>query len=167
VNSLFDEGDVVASGRVQLSASDAGHLRAMSWLEQALAPEWTRDEVQACVDAGRGVLISDSAGLPMGLAVVLLDTPIKGGASIPFLGIDPARRFRGLGGEAGLAIEQHLRRRLHLERFYAPVPDGRGLAVYFWLRLGYRPLLLPDDSLPLAGLSAEPVRGIWMARDTP
>jgi hypothetical protein len=29
-------------------------------------------------------------------------------------------------------------------RFYAPIPDGRGLAVYFWLRLGYRPPRCPS-----------------------
>jgi hypothetical protein len=45
------------------------------------------------------------------------------------------------------------------------VPDGRGLAVYFWLRLGFRPLLLPESPGPLIGLSSEPVRGIWMLRD--
>jgi hypothetical protein len=63
-----------------------------------------------------------------------------------------------------LTIERHLRGQ-GIERLYAPVPDGRGLAVYFWLRLGYRPLLTPKAPWPLAGLSETPRRGIWMARE--
>src|SRR3989304_2843722 len=49
-----------------------------------------------------------------------------GAASVPFIAIDPRRRFRGLGGEAALAIERDLRRKLAVDRVYAPVPDGRG-----------------------------------------
>jgi len=45
------------------------------------------------------------------------------------------------------------------------VLDGRGLAVYFWLRLGYRPLTTAQAPWPLAGLSNEPRRGLWMVRD--
>jgi hypothetical protein len=139
----------------------------MPWLGAALAPEWTEADLQPYLESGQAVLIADADGAPVGLAVVLPDTPAKGAASVPFLGIEPGRRFRGLGGEAGLAIERHLRARLQVERFYAPVPDGRGLAVYFWLRLGYRPLLTSEQALPPAGLTAEPLRGIWMLRDTP
>jgi len=86
-------------------------------------------------------------------------------ACVPFISIEPSRRFRGLGGEAGLALERHLRRRLGVERVLAPVPDGRGLAVYFWLRLGYRPLTASEAPWPLVGLGPEAGSGIWMARE--
>jgi hypothetical protein len=86
-------------------------------------------------------------------------------ACIPFLGIEPARRFRGLGGEAGLALERHLRLRSGVRRVLAPVPDGRGLAVYFWLRLGFRPLTTSEAPWPLVGLSPTKVAGIWMASE--
>jgi hypothetical protein len=37
--------------------------------------------------------------------------------------------------------------------------------VYFWLRLGYRPLLTSEQPEPLVGLTSDPVRGIRMMRD--
>jgi hypothetical protein len=70
-----------------------------------------------------------------------------------------------LGGEAGLALERHLRHKLGVERVYAPVPDGRGLAVYFWLRLGFRPLTRSEAPWPLVGLGDESGRGIWMVSE--
>jgi GNAT superfamily N-acetyltransferase len=154
----------LVSGRVILSKLPPDVLAAMSWLEGALAPEWTLPDIEAAVTGGNGVLISDRDDVAIGVAVVLLDAPQAGGATLPFLAIDPARRFRGLGGEAGLALDAYLRSQ-GVEKMYAQVPDGRGLAVYFWLRLGFRPLLLPESPGPLIGLSSEPVRGIWMLRD--
>jgi hypothetical protein len=136
------------------------------WLETSLAPDWTLPDLAGHLDTGAAVLISDHDATPIGAAVVLLDTPGRRDASIPFIGIDPQRRFRGLGGEAGLALERHLRRRFAIERVYAPVPDGRGLAVYFWLRQGYRPLTTADGPGPLAGLTPEARPGIWLLRDS-
>jgi hypothetical protein len=156
---------MISSGRLHLSAAGPAALDAMSWLGSALAPEWSEADLLPHIESGCGVLISDSENAPVGLAVVLLDSPSPTSACIPFLGIDPTRRFRGLGGEAGLALERHLRSQLGLEHFYTPVPDGRGLAVYFWLRLGYRPLLTSEQPEPLVGLTSDPVRGIWMMRD--
>jgi hypothetical protein len=138
----------------------------MPWLEAALAPDWTVDDLQHALLTQEGVLISDALGTPVGIAVVQLEA-VKDAVSVPFLGIDPSRRFRGLGGEAGLAIERHLHQRLAATRFYAPIPDGRGLAVYFWLRLGYRPLLATESPGALVGLTANAPAGIWMLRDTP
>ena len=138
----------------------------MPWLGAALAPEWTLADLEAAVADGNGVLISDAEGAVTGAAIVLCDVPAAGSATIPFLAVDPARRFRGLGGEAGLALAAHLRSS-GVSRVYAPVPDGRGLALYFWLRLGFRPLLQGESPGPLLGLKAEPVRGVWMLQDSP
>ena len=154
----------LASGRIALAGLTTGLLPAMTWLDGALAPEWTRADLETAVTAGNGVLISDSGGAAIGVAVVLRDVPAPGSATVPFLAVDPDRRFRGLGGEAGLALDAHLRSH-GFEKVYAPVPDGRGLAVYFWLRLGFKPLTVPDSPGPLVGLSREPVHGIWMLRD--
>lgn len=137
----------------------------MTWLEGALAPEWTLADLDATVADGGGVLISDAEGAAIGMAIALRDVPETGCATLPFLAIDPVRRFRGLGGEAGLALDARLRSH-GFEKVYAPVPEGRGLAVYFWLRLGFRPLTTPEWPGPLVGLNAEPVRGIWMLRDS-
>jgi ribosomal protein S18 acetylase RimI-like enzyme len=167
VKGLFEAGEVVQSGRVQLSALTAeGAAGRFGWLEAALAPEWTTADFQKNVDAGRGVLVSDADSEPIGAAVVLLGVPDGASASVPLIAIDPQRRFRGLGGEAGLALEQHLRSQLGVERVYAPVPEARGLAVYFWLRLGYRPLSAGEMPGPPAGLDGSPMAGIWMVRET-
>jgi hypothetical protein len=48
---------------------------------------------------------------------------------------------------------------------YAPVPDGRGLAVYFWLRLWFRPLRSAESPGPVIGLVGETRAGMWMLRD--
>jgi hypothetical protein len=156
----------ISTPRLRLSALAQDAIEPMSaWLTAALAPDWRLDDLIAQVEAGNGILISDAGSTPIGVAIVLRDCPTAFEATIPFIAIDPTRRFRGLGGEAGLALEQHLRHRHASERLYAPVPDGRGLAVYFWLRLGYRPLLTSESPGPLIGLTAGSPPGIWLMRD--
>jgi len=163
-SALSFSGPVV-SGRVVLSPVTPEALAGMSgWLLGALGPEWTLPDLEAAVFQHEGVLISDAEGAPIGLAVVRRGAPASGCATIPFLAIDPARRFRGLGGEAGIALDRHLRAS-GFDKVYAPVPDGRGLAVYFWLRLGFRPLTTPESPGPLVGLTSESKPGIWMLRD--
>jgi hypothetical protein len=167
VKGLFEAREVVQSGRVQLSALTAEAAAGMSgWLKAALAPEWTHADLRADLDAGGGVLMSDAGGESIGAAVVLLGVPDGASASVPLIAIDPQQRFQGLGGEAGLALERHLRSHLGVERVYAPVPEARGLAVYFWLRLGYRPLSAGDMPGPPAGLDGSPMAGIWMVRES-
>jgi hypothetical protein len=161
--SLFDPCETVNAGRVSLSQLSSDALKAMApWLASALAPEWQIEDLIRALDSAFGVLISDAAGAPIGCAVVVLHSPEEGSASVPFLAIEPSGRFRGLGGEAALGLERHLRRRFRIRRFYAPVPDGRGLALYFWLRIGLRPLTASQSPGPVVGLTGEPIAGIWM-----
>ena len=117
---------------------------------------------------GNAVAITEAAsGSAIGAAVALNDAPRTGVAAIPFISIDPNRRYRGLGGEATLALERHLRGRFGVEKVYAPIPDWRGLAVYFWLRQGFRPVTFSEAPWPLIGLIGDPRPGIWMLRDRP
>ena len=61
-----------------------------------------------------------------------------------WLEIVPARRNLGLGGEAVLALE---RAHAGIRKARADLPAGNGLAVYFWLRAGYRPVFgAPGDA---------------------
>jgi hypothetical protein len=145
---------------------DASYLTAMApWLGSSLAPEWTLADLERVVELGAAMFISEgSTQAPIGAAVARLDVPLPATASVPFIVVDPERRYRGLGGEAALAIERHLRRSFGVKDVFAPVPDGRGLAVYFWLRVGYRPLLAAQAPAPVTGLKAEAVRGIWLHR---
>ncbi len=137
----------------------------MPWLANALAPEWQVDDCAAAIESGSAALVSDPNGAAVGACIVGFDAPVEGAVSIPLVAVEPEQRYRGLGSEAALALEQHLRARLAAERIYAPVPDGRGLAVYFWLRLGYRPLLKEMAPWPLASLNAASPPGIWLLRD--
>jgi GNAT superfamily N-acetyltransferase len=136
----------------------------MPWLEAALSPEWLLEDLVAAVHDHEGVLISDADGVRIGMAVIFRDWPAPGAATIAFLTVEPDRRFRGLGGEAGIELERNLRR-LGYDRIYAPVPEGRGLGVYFWLRLGFRPLSLAESPKAPLGLTSESKRGLWMLRD--
>ena len=163
--TLFQPGEIVADGPVRLQAAALEDLAALPWLTAALAPDWTVNDLTRAVEAGRGVAVRDAEGVLIGLMVALLDRPHPSEASVPFIAIDPARRYRGLGGSAGLALERLLRVRFGVEAVYASIPDGRGLAVYFWLRLGYRPLTRSEAPWPLEGLSEQPRPGIWMARE--
>jgi hypothetical protein len=82
------------------------------------------------------LVITGDGHEPVGLAVLSMDDPQPGWATVALLAIagyderDPAA--------LGIALlEAHLRRRA--SRIRAAVPLDVGLALYFWLRLGYRP----------------------------
>ena len=163
--AAFDRDEGLRTSRLRLSTLAPKALDSLAWLEAALAPDWRLVDLRASVEAGDGVLLADSERTPIGVAIVQRDRPLAGAACIPFIGIEPARRYRGLGGEAALALEQQLRARADVDTVYAPVPDGRGLAVYFWLRLGYHPLTGAEAPWPLVGLTSVSGPGIWLVRD--
>jgi GNAT superfamily N-acetyltransferase len=163
---MTTERRYAGAGRVRLTALAADDIESMaSWLPAALAPEWALADLDGYVEYEGGVLITDADLQPIGLAVTLLEKPEAGCATVPFLAVDPARRFRGLGGEAGIALDRHLKG-LGYRKVYAPIPDGRGLAVYFWLRLGFRPLRQTESPGPVTGLLGEERAGIWMLSDS-
>lgn len=162
---MLNPGEWITDTRVRLTTASSANLNGLTWLGTALGPDWTLDGLVARVEVGEGVLISDADGAVVGLMVVRRELPSSKSACVPFITVDPTRRYRGLGGLAALAIEKHLRDRFGVQTVYAPVPDGRGLAVYFWLRLGYRPLTQAESPGPLVGLTDEALRGIWMARE--
>ncbi|HEY8491760.1 MAG TPA: hypothetical protein VIO14_12295 [Dehalococcoidia bacterium] len=79
-------------------------------------------------------------GEPSGLLGCQL-APDGDWCTFTFAALRAGRRVTGYGGEAVLALERRLREAGLAARFRAGVPHGNGLAVYFWLRIGYRPLL--------------------------
>jgi GNAT superfamily N-acetyltransferase len=162
---LFRTGETAETERVVLSAARSPDIQEMPWLAAALAPEWEIADLLAHVEADEGVAIAKPSGGLIGVAVVTPDEPEAGVACMAFVAIDPRERFRGLGGEAGLAVERRVMERWGARRVLASVPEGRGLAVYFWLRLGYRPLTQPDAPWVVRGLGGKAVPGIWMERD--
>jgi GNAT superfamily N-acetyltransferase len=166
VAHLFARDESVPVGRTALSQLEPGDAQDMPWLNAALAPEWSIKDLEVAKTLSEAVLISDREGVPIGLALVRREAPSPGEATITFLAVQPERRFRGLGGEAGLGLERLVRERLQARRVYAGVPEGRGLAVYFWLRLGFRPLISGETPEAPVGLAGESLPGIWMVRES-
>jgi len=162
---LINPNESITDGRVRLTTASGADLDGLTWVGTALGPDWTLDDLVARVEAGEGVLVSDADDACVGVMVVRRGLPRENSGCVPFIAVDPARRYRGLGGCAGLAIEKHLRGRFGVDTVYAPIPDGRGLAVYFWLRLGFRPLTQSESPGALVGLNDAAPPGIWMARE--
>ncbi len=66
------------------------------------------------------------------------NAPQRSAATVRFLAVEPAARRVGLGGRTALELEQRLRPTCR--QVYVAVPSRIGIALYFWLRLGYGPL---------------------------
>lgn len=142
--------------------------------EQAEAP-WLEEAAQAV--AGRGEpcplnvrLDGGDAGYwiqaetPDGRAVVgALSGRLAGGQAVwTWLAVDAAWRAYGFGG-AAVPLFERAARRLGARRAIAPLPPDNGVALYFWLRLGYvperSPALAPAEIPP--GIAPD---SVWMRR---
>jgi len=73
---------------------------------------------------------------PLGLMLIALDDPEDGWATVALLAI-AAPEQRDLATEGVALLETNLGQKA--TRIRAAVPADVGLALYFWLRLGYRP----------------------------
>jgi ribosomal protein S18 acetylase RimI-like enzyme len=163
--ALLAPGEALETPRLTVKLAGPKDLELLAWLGGALAPDWTPQDLAPHVGAGEAVVICVRDGGRIGIGVVLRGLPTPATASVPFIAIAPPERYRGLGGEAVLALERLVQARWQVERVLAPVPERRGLAVYFWLRLGYRPLQRVEALWPLVGLNGRAGPGIWMGRD--
>ncbi len=142
-------------------AADATWLG--SWLP-AVARSVAFDEltddaaIQALVrDRSRVVRVIERDASSVGLAVAATNVPERGSAIIQFIGTPPSEARRGAGMRAAALIEEELRG-LGVKRIYAPAPAVHGIAMYFWIRLGYRPLLRPEWPCEREGIA-------WLARE--
>jgi len=162
--SLLRKNEVLNTPRLKIRTARPDDLERGEWLGKALQPEWKLEDLISQIEGGKCLAFEDGSSEFIGAAVVARDEPVARCAAIPFIAIEPSRRFSGLGGEGGIGIERWLREH-GCDKVYAPVPDGRGLAVYFWLRLGYRALLREEAPWQLTSLNDVGPRGIWMLRD--
>ena len=97
----------------------------------------------------RTLVLKDGANQgPLGLMAVTLDDPEPGWATVDLLAI-ARQEERDMAGLGVFLLEAHLQGEARYIR--AAAPADVGLALYFWLRLGYRP-----------AVSGE---GLWMVRD--
>ena len=87
---------------------------------------------------GRGALVVTESGgrEPEGLIAVAADDPEPGWATVALFAI-AATEKRDLASQAVALLEAILSQ--HASHVRAAAPSDVGLALYFWLRLGYRP----------------------------
>jgi GNAT superfamily N-acetyltransferase len=83
--------------------------------------------------------------------------PERGAATIELVATPPEQSRRGAGMAAATAVEAELRE-AGVRAVYAPAPAVHGIDVYFWIRLGYRPLRRGDWPCERTGVA-------WLRRD--
>ena len=89
-------------------------------------------------DRQRTLILEAHTEEPAGVMAVALDNPEPGWATVTLLAI-AAQEQRDLAAEAIALLEARLRG--EASHIRAAVPLDVGLALYFWLRLGYRPVV--------------------------
>jgi len=89
----------------------------------------------------------------IGIVAYRVDAP----ATIEFVGVQPTQARRGYG-HAGAALVEEILRASGAGAIYAPASAIHGIAVYFWIRLGYRPLLQDEFPCKRDGVA-------WLKRD--
>lgn len=135
--------------------------RLAAWLPDvayaAGCDRWTNDgELRAAID--NPTILTTGSGYNCFVAYQL-GTPHAGAALIRLLAVAPDSRRTGLGGRVALALEKRLASSTKTTQIYVAVPPRNGIALYFWLRLGYRPLT--KINAPQAPTSSS----AWMVRD--
>ena len=85
---------------------------------------------------------------PIGVLEYRVGYPAEGWLCVGFVAVEPPLRGLGFGSEAVRLLEEEALRRGLARRFCAEVPLGNGTGLYFWLRLGYRPVGPGEDHWP-------------------
>ena len=96
-------------------------------------------------------------GEDAGLVIYRIDTPASGAAIVEIVATPPefARHGAGMGA---VALIEHALRAAGIRTVYAPSPAIHGIATYFWIRLGYRPLMSAEWPCERAGVA-------WLVRE--
>jgi GNAT superfamily N-acetyltransferase len=132
-----------------------------TWLPEAAAQiacdRWPDASTLDAAIAQAHVLVGDEDGASA-LLEYETEAPERGAVQVRFMAVAPGRRRLGIGGRTALALERRLKR--STAKIYVQLPERFGLALYFWLRLGYRPLTQRDWPVASDGSSAT-----WMVRD--
>ena len=148
--------------RIDLRAPRANDRGAIdSWIAEAVtavsggsspaAAPVTWQEFRQRLTPSQAVLVVTRDLRPVGFAV------FRGGKAavrLDAIAIAADKRNLGLGTDAVLALEQRFTGRPLL----AGVPPANGLAIYFWLRAGYRPIYPRPTTAALAS------DRLWMRR---
>lgn len=101
--------------------------------------------------------IIERDGAEAGLLVYRMDSPKRGSAIIEFVATPRPLSRCGTGMGAAALLEAELRA-ASTRIVYAPAPAVHGIAMYFWIRLGYRPLMRERWPCERDGVA-------WLARE--
>ena len=82
-------------------------------------------------------------GEPIGVAIARARWPKRAAGTIELVALPPEQARRGYGVQAAALIESELSD-AGAKRIYVPAPAVHGIAMYFWIRLGYHPLMRDD-----------------------
>jgi hypothetical protein len=129
-------------GRVTLRAIADDDLAAVeAWWPEAAAtvqgfttPADT-SELHDLIEASHATLVVALGNDPTPIGLLAYVLPAEGWLEFRFVALAAGRRGWGYGAEAVQAVEASGL----AERFTADVHAANGLALYFWLRMGYRP----------------------------
>ena len=116
------------------------------------------DEAQGLVDHLRENASDDTLGplaitlrqdgRPIGVMEYRVAVPEDGWLGFRFVAVEPWLRGLGLDSEAVRLVEDDVLKRGLARRFWAGVHHNDGLALYFWLRLGYHPARPDEERWP-------------------
>ena len=105
-------------------------------------------EVRAHSSRGLLAITRRDDDAPIGVLEYRVGYPAEGWLCVGFVAVEPPLRGLGFGSEAVRLLEEEALRRGRARRFCAEVPRGNGTGLYFWLRLGYRPVGPGEDHWP-------------------
>ena len=94
---------------------------------------------------------------PIGLALYHTRTPGREAARFEIVVLEPSAARCGYGLRAAALVEDEMLA-AGARTAFAPAPAAHGIDVYFWIRLGYRPLLRGEWPCERPGVA-------WLARD--
>ena len=144
--------------------------RDAAWLNSWLAP--VAADVDYEVDAeAPGAWLLERLGAEHGLRARIIaigehgagvivwreHAPKRGTAIVELVATPPEDARLGAGMAAAAAVESVFREEL-VRVVYAPAPAVHGIAMYFWIRLGYRPLQRAEWPCERAGVA-------WLRRE--
>ncbi len=151
-------------GRVTLRPAVSGDAAAVApWFAEAWRDVRGLTSRAAVAPPEPETWFAEAAGSETALLIEVEAQPVgfirfgfeRGDCLLRELGVRPEQRNLGFGSEAVFAVEEQARR-AGVVRTVAPVALANGLAIYFWLRIGYCPRYPGGD--PPAGFTL-------MARD--
>ena len=154
-------GEQVSLTRIEADGADAPWLAEAA---QAIAGRGEPCDLSARLDLGdAGWWIR--AETPEGRRIVgALSGRLGGECAVwTWLAVDAHWRAFGFGG-AAVPLFERAARELGASRAAAPLPRDNGVALYFWLRLGYAPSRAPGllaGEVP-PGVSPD---AVWMVRE--